>query len=177
MLLLLLLLWSHCILSTIQSLLQNAYLWTPLHGHRASTTPSHPSPILPHASRLCLAPPLRQQHSHRPWPPPAPHLPCCPAPPLHLPRYEVQRDIKTKERARDALAKRYRNSRLTSDEVLWAIYSLSDNNSYLLFNRDPIDKMIALFKRCAVGGGALVGWAHYYRSCGTQLACAVLLQA
>ncbi|KAL6752973.1 hypothetical protein V8C86DRAFT_1813438 [Haematococcus lacustris] len=60
-------------------------------------------------------------------------------------RYDVQRDIKVKERARDALAKKYCNSAITKEEILTAIYSFSDNNSYLLFNRDPIDRMITYF--------------------------------
>jgi hypothetical protein len=79
----------------------------------------------------------------------------------------VQHDIKVKERARDALSKRYRNSQLSSDDVLWAVYSLSDNNSYLLFNRDPIDKMISLFQRWE--GGGLLGQAS--SSCDCCLNC------
>lgn len=51
------------------------------------------------------------------------------------PRAQVQRDIKHKERAREALAKKYRNAQLTEEAILWSIYSISDNNSYLLFNR------------------------------------------
>eukprot|EP00878_Enallax_costatus_P015187 GHUV01015899.1.p1 GENE.GHUV01015899.1~~GHUV01015899.1.p1 ORF type:complete len:497 (+),score=185.62 GHUV01015899.1:58-1548(+) len=51
------------------------------------------------------------------------------------PRMAVQRDIKVKERAREQLAKKYRHSQLSEEEILWAIYSISDNNSYLLFNR------------------------------------------
>lgn len=63
------------------------------------------------------------------------------------PRFEVQRDIKTKERAREALSRKYRSSCLSEDEVLWCLYSFSDNNSYLLFNRDPIDRMLEYFKQ------------------------------
>lgn len=55
--------------------------------------------------------------------------------------------LQTKERARDVLSRRYCNARLTSEQVLTAIYSLSDNNSYLLFNRDPVDKMLAMFRQ------------------------------
>lgn len=29
------------------------------------------------------------------------------------------------------------------EDILRCIYSISDNNSYLLFNRDPVDRMIA----------------------------------
>lgn len=60
----------------------------------------------------------------------------------------MQRDIKHKERAREALAKKYRNAQLSEEAILWSIYSISDNNSYLLFNR------------CVRGGGATgrVSW-------------------
>jgi len=64
------------------------------------------------------------------------------------PRYEVQRDIKAKERAREAIARKYCSSRLSQEDILTAIYSLSDNNSFLLFNRDPIEKFIQYFKAC-----------------------------
>eukprot|EP00879_Flechtneria_rotunda_P004579 GHRR01004834.1.p1 GENE.GHRR01004834.1~~GHRR01004834.1.p1 ORF type:complete len:720 (+),score=299.93 GHRR01004834.1:971-3130(+) len=61
------------------------------------------------------------------------------------PRAAVQRDIKVKERAREQLARKYRHAGLCEEEILWSIYSISDNNSYLLFNRDPIDRMISHF--------------------------------
>eukprot|EP00890_Picochlorum_soloecismus_P000937 jgi/Picsp_1/1844/NSC_05311-R1_protein len=57
-------------------------------------------------------------------------------------RHQIQLDIKKKEKARDALARKYRNSKLGEEELLVCLYSLSDNNSYLRFNRDPIDRMI-----------------------------------
>ncbi|CAG9466202.1 unnamed protein product [Pedinophyceae sp. YPF-701] len=60
------------------------------------------------------------------------------------PRPHVQADIKRKEAARSALARKYKTARLTEDEILWCIYSISDNNSYLFFNRDPVDKMITM---------------------------------
>lgn len=50
-------------------------------------------------------------------------------------RPEVQRDIRAKERAREMLSKRYRSSSLGEEELLQCLYALSDNNSYLLFNR------------------------------------------
>ncbi|GAB4816186.1 hypothetical protein N2152v2_003232 [Parachlorella kessleri] len=58
------------------------------------------------------------------------------------PRHEIDRAIKAKERARAQLAKRYRSHHLSEDDILLCMYSISDNNSYLLFNRDPIDRMI-----------------------------------
>ncbi|KAG2445151.1 hypothetical protein HYH02_008619 [Chlamydomonas schloesseri] len=63
------------------------------------------------------------------------------------PRHEIQRDIKVKEKARETLSRRYRSSRLSEEDILTCIYSLSDNNSYLLFNRDPIDRFIHYFHR------------------------------
>ncbi|KAL6771975.1 hypothetical protein ACKKBG_A28500 [Auxenochlorella protothecoides x Auxenochlorella symbiontica] len=59
-----------------------------------------------------------------------------------VPRHEVQRRIKAKERAREVLARRHRSATLSEDDVLRCLYSISDNNTYLLFNRDPVDKMI-----------------------------------
>ena len=41
---------------------------------------------------------------------------------------KVQRDIRAKERAREALARRYaRPPALTADDVLWCLYSIADN--------------------------------------------------
>jgi hypothetical protein len=57
-------------------------------------------------------------------------------------RQEIQRDIKTKEKVRDILAKKYQTKDIDSEDLLRCIYSLGDNNSYLRFNRDPIDRMI-----------------------------------
>lgn len=62
------------------------------------------------------------------------------------PRAEVQRDIRAKERARDTLARRYaRPPQLTQEDVLWCLYSVADNNAFLLFNRDPIDRLLRYF--------------------------------
>ena len=38
---------------------------------------------------------------------------------------------------------RYSSNRLPEDYLLQCLYSISDNNSFLLFNRDPVDRMIA----------------------------------
>lgn len=65
--------------------------------------------------------------------PPAspPHFTCPPCP-----------FAQTKERARAALARKYRRSALDEESILRCLYSISDNNSYLLFNRDPIDRWV-----------------------------------
>jgi hypothetical protein len=57
-------------------------------------------------------------------------------------RHQIQKDIKTKEKVRDALARKYQTSSLSSEDLLRCMYSLGDNNAYLRFNRDPIDRMI-----------------------------------
>ncbi|KAK9821755.1 hypothetical protein WJX81_004208 [Elliptochloris bilobata] len=76
------------------------------------------------------------------------------------PRHEVQRDIRAKERARDILAKRYRSATLPEEAILRCLYSIADNNSYLLFNRDPVDRMVAYLRaffrpECAETGATL----------------------
>jgi hypothetical protein len=62
-------------------------------------------------------------------------------------RNEVQRDIRAKEKAREQLSRRYaRPDRgLSQDDVLWCLYSIADNNAFLLFNRDPIDRLLRYF--------------------------------
>lgn len=56
------------------------------------------------------------------------------------PRMQVAREIKAKERARDLLAQRYATSQLSQEQILHCLYSIGDNNNYLRFNRDPIDR-------------------------------------
>eukprot|EP01025_Chloroclados_australasicus_P049680 TRINITY_DN5673_c0_g2_i1.p1 TRINITY_DN5673_c0_g2~~TRINITY_DN5673_c0_g2_i1.p1 ORF type:complete len:691 (-),score=90.42 TRINITY_DN5673_c0_g2_i1:456-2369(-) len=72
-------------------------------------------------------------------------------------RYEIQQDIKKKEKARKTIAQKYRNRNLSEDEILHCIYSISDNNSYLLFNRDPIDRMLWYLENyfSPKGGGSI----------------------
>ena len=69
--------------------------------------------------------------------------------------HQIQREIKEKERARETLAKRFCKGQLSQDEIRLCLYSISDNNSYLLFNRDPVDKMI--------------GYLQHYFQCGILL--------
>lgn len=64
-----------------------------------------------------------------------------------LARHEVQRMIKKKEKARDAIASRYASETLSKDDILHCLYSISDNNAFLRFNRDPVDKMIAMLNK------------------------------
>lgn len=63
------------------------------------------------------------------------------------PRQDIEDEIKKKETAREYLARKYAGQTgLTEEEILWCLYSISDNNSFLLFNRDPIDSMITYLK-------------------------------
>ena len=62
------------------------------------------------------------------------------------PRTAVQKDIKTKEKARDMLARKYRTKDLGEEDLLRCLYSISDNNSFLAFSRDPVDRMIMYLK-------------------------------
>ena len=63
------------------------------------------------------------------------------------PRIQVQREIKAKEKAREHLSRRYSHADLSSEEILSVLYSISDNNAYLRFNRDPVDRMIDFLER------------------------------
>ena len=46
------------------------------------------------------------------------------------------------------LCKRYASRQLSAEEVHLCIVSLADNNTFLAFNRDPVDAMI----RCGTDG-------------------------
>ena len=50
--------------------------------------------------------------------------------------------LRVQERAREELSRKYSSKLLKEDAILTALYSISDNNSFLLFNRDPIDRVI-----------------------------------
>jgi hypothetical protein len=57
-------------------------------------------------------------------------------------RYQIQAEIKAKERAIEMLAKRYGRSDITQDEIRTCLYSIGDNHAFLRVNRDPCEKMI-----------------------------------
>jgi len=65
-------------------------------------------------------------------------------------RYEIQREIKSKERAIDLLASRYSGPRkdghLTQEMIKQCLYSIGDNHAFLRVNRDPCDIMIGYLK-------------------------------
>jgi len=58
------------------------------------------------------------------------------------PRAEVQREIRAKEKAREHLARKYQTAALSSEDILLTLYSIGDNNAYLRFNRDPVDRVL-----------------------------------
>jgi hypothetical protein len=62
-------------------------------------------------------------------------------------RGQIRYEIKEKERAVKYLSERYATGGLTQESIETLLYSIGDNNSYLTFNRDPVDKMIVLLKQ------------------------------
>lgn len=98
------------------------------------------------------------------------------------PRYQVQREIKTKEAAQETIARKYCNEHITADEIKTCIYSIADNNAFHTFNRDPVDKMIKFlmtyFKPTVVDEpytlaiqGGMVPTLHLYSSTLTHSSC------
>ncbi|KIY73847.1 hypothetical protein CYLTODRAFT_433924 [Cylindrobasidium torrendii FP15055 ss-10] len=62
------------------------------------------------------------------------------------PRRDIQKDIKSKERAIETLATRYASKDFDQDSVRQCLYSIGDNHAFLRVNRDPCEKMIAYLK-------------------------------
>ncbi|KAJ6451499.1 hypothetical protein C8R47DRAFT_1170128 [Mycena vitilis] len=61
-------------------------------------------------------------------------------------RRDIQKDIKSKERAIETLASRYSRKGLTQDDVRLCLYSIGDNHAFLRTNRDPCERMISYLK-------------------------------
>lgn len=57
-------------------------------------------------------------------------------------RREIQRDIKSKERAIETLASRYERKSLSQENIRQCLYSIGDNHAFLRTNRDPCERMI-----------------------------------
>jgi hypothetical protein len=70
------------------------------------------------------------------------------------PRPAIQRDIRAKEAARNALARRYARGGLPEADVLRALYSLSDAAAFLGFARDPVDRVLSRLGATFDGSGA-----------------------
>ncbi|TEB30057.1 hypothetical protein FA13DRAFT_1755222 [Coprinellus micaceus] len=62
------------------------------------------------------------------------------------PRIEVQRDIKSKERAIEHLSSQYQGNGLSQEQIRQCLYSIGDNHAFLRTNRDPCEKMISFLK-------------------------------
>ncbi|KAI0722309.1 hypothetical protein C8T65DRAFT_628916 [Cerioporus squamosus] len=62
-------------------------------------------------------------------------------------RRDIQKDIKSKERAIETLSTRYACKGLNQEQVRQCIYSIGDNHAFLRTNRDPCDRMIAYLKQ------------------------------
>lgn len=63
------------------------------------------------------------------------------------PRREVQRDIRSKERAIEHLSDQYQRRGLSQEQVRQCLYSIGDNHAFLRANRDPCEKMIGYLKK------------------------------
>jgi len=57
-------------------------------------------------------------------------------------RSDVQREIKRKEKVVKNLCNKYRSSKINEEEIKFCLYSLTDNNSFLNSNAEPIIKML-----------------------------------
>jgi hypothetical protein len=61
-------------------------------------------------------------------------------------RREVQKDIRSKERAIEQLSSRFERKGLSQEQVRQCLYSIGDNHAFLRANRDPCDRMITYLK-------------------------------
>ncbi|KAJ7068719.1 hypothetical protein C8F01DRAFT_620870 [Mycena amicta] len=62
-------------------------------------------------------------------------------------RRDIQKDIKSKERAIETLATRYSREGLSRDDIRTCLYSIGDNHAFLRTNRDPCERMIAYLQQ------------------------------
>eukprot|EP00211_Chloroparvula_japonica_P001276 CAMPEP_0119120864 /NCGR_PEP_ID=MMETSP1310-20130426/1728_1 /TAXON_ID=464262 /ORGANISM="Genus nov. species nov., Strain RCC2339" /LENGTH=575 /DNA_ID=CAMNT_0007110371 /DNA_START=42 /DNA_END=1766 /DNA_ORIENTATION=- len=61
-------------------------------------------------------------------------------------RRDIEYDIRNKENAREYLARKYETRDISEEAIKWCLYSIGDNNTYLHFNRDPVDAMIGFLR-------------------------------
>jgi hypothetical protein len=62
-------------------------------------------------------------------------------------RDKIQKLSSAKKEARNRLVARYASASISKDEVILAVDSLTDSNSYILANRYPVDMMIHYLKK------------------------------
>nr|BAK00813.1 predicted protein [Hordeum vulgare subsp. vulgare] len=60
----------------------------------------------------------------------------------NLSRSDIETLIKRKEVAIDTISKKHAKAEFGQDDIKQVIYSIADNNTFLAYNRDPVDKMI-----------------------------------
>jgi len=61
-------------------------------------------------------------------------------------RYTVQKEIKRKEKIVKEISAKYVTSKISSEEIKYCLYSLTDNNSFLNSNSEPIQDMLDFMK-------------------------------
>lgn len=61
-------------------------------------------------------------------------------------RRDIQRDIKSKEKAIETLSSKYSARGLSQEQLRQCLYSIGDNHAFLRVNRDPCDRMIQYLK-------------------------------
>ncbi|EGO02108.1 hypothetical protein SERLA73DRAFT_104408 [Serpula lacrymans var. lacrymans S7.3] len=61
-------------------------------------------------------------------------------------RRDIQKDIKSKERAIEVLSSKYQLGGLSQENVCQCLYSIGDNHAFLRTNRDPCERMIVYLK-------------------------------
>ena len=62
-------------------------------------------------------------------------------------RRDIQKDIKSKERAIETLSARYSRKDLSQENIKQCLYSIGDNHAFLRANRDPCESMIGYLKQ------------------------------
>jgi len=74
-------------------------------------------------------------------------------------RWDLQKEIKRKEKIVKSLCSKYKNSKITEDEIKFCLYSLTDNNSFLNSNAEPINKILKFLKNFFRGHSAEEGYS------------------
>lgn len=59
-------------------------------------------------------------------------------------RYMIQKEIDRKTWAVKHISSKFACAAISKEDIQLCLYSISDNNSYLRSNRDPVDKMITM---------------------------------
>ncbi|GJE84529.1 hypothetical protein PsYK624_006050 [Phanerochaete sordida] len=62
-------------------------------------------------------------------------------------RRDIQKEIKSKERAIETLSTKYERKDLSQEQIRQCLYSIGDNHAFLRTNRDPCDRMILYLKQ------------------------------